>query len=55
MSERFDEAARSDLDAVRETDEDQQGDEAAKAAKEEFEDDPSRNPDDENLKDYKGG
>lgn len=55
MHKEFDEAARSDLDAVRETDDEQQEDEAATAAKEEFEDDPSRNPEDENLKDYKGG
>ena len=43
---------RDDLDAVRE-----QTDEPAPAekAKEEFEDDPARNPDDDRLKGIKGG
>ena len=44
---------REDLDAVREGDSGN-GD-VAEEAREEFEQDPSRNPDDENVDRYRGG
>lgn len=52
MNEEREADPRDDLDAVREkTDESK----PRENAKEEFEDDPSRNPDDDGLKGIKGG
>lgn len=52
MSERPDENARDDLDAVRET----AGEDDARAeAESEYEDDPARSPEDDELEGLKGG
>lgn len=52
MSERPGEGAREDLDAVEES----TGEESARAeAQKEFEDDPARRPDDEEIEGLKGG
>ena len=56
MSERSEERPGPDIDTVRETMQERDEEtEDAQAGAEEFEQDPSRNPDDENLEGLKGG
>jgi hypothetical protein len=53
MDKQSEERPAPDIDTVRDTLSDRDK-EIEEAAQEEFEDDPSRNPDDENLKGIKG-